>query len=191
MLVKRIAALLLASIIIIGLGACKKSPEKHPIEYIEGEVIQIFTPLQTAGLMSSLAHSYTSQYEGVQFLITNDEGKVLAAKIEAGYTCDIYIADEQSFMDWLDIECGEDLNPNRNDKIVKGSRREIMTGPGNPDYSSEELAEGEVYTSSYSAAVCVTTAKPNEAQRFIDFLSSESAKKVMEEFGFTPAEPEE
>ncbi|NMA93473.1 MAG: hypothetical protein GX975_02290 [Clostridiales bacterium] len=191
MSIKRIAALLLASIMIVSLGACKKAPEERPVEYIEGEIIQIFAPIQAAGLISSLAYTYTSEYEGVQFLITNDDGELLAAKIEAGYTCDIYIADEKSFMDWLDINCDEELNPNRNDKIVKGSRREIMTGPGNPDYCDEELAEDEVYISSYSAAVCVSSGKPYESQCFIDFLSSETAKKVMEEFGYTPIDNQE
>lgn len=191
MLIKRIGALLLASLMIVSLGACKKAPEERPVEYIEGEIIRIFAPIQVAGLVSSLAYSYTSEMDNVQFLITNDDGELLAAKIEAGYTCDIYIADEKSFMDWLDIECNEELNPNRNDKILKDSRREIMTGPGNPAYCEEELAEDEVYISSYSAAVCITSGKPYESQRFINFLSSETAQKVMEEFGYTPADKQE
>ena len=91
-------------------------------------------------------------------------------------------------MDWLDQECDEEKNPNKNDKIVSETRKDVAYGPGNEKYAEEELAEGEVYNTTFSAAVCRATALPYEAEQFINFMLSEEVSDIYEAYGFSRVE---
>lgn len=187
---KRFLALLIAAILAFTITACDKAGHTttEPTEPAEDIVLEVYAPEELMAVMTDLAYRYSSAAPRVSVRIQYDEGAILAAKIEAGAPCDIFVSDEASFMDWLDAECGEESNPNRNDKIVSDTRADFIVGAGNPAYAQEELAEDEVYTTTYSAAVCRATAKPYEAGRFLDFILSDDVRDAYEAYGFTKAE---
>ena len=189
---KKVLAILMAVCLIAAFTGCSKKQEASytPANPNEEFVLEIYAPSELMAVMTDLAERYTAYAPRATVRITYDDGVVQAAKIEAGYLCDIYVSDEESFMDWLDIECDEEANPNRNDKIVSSTRHAFVEGPGNEDYMPEdmELAEDEVYTTTYSVAVCRTTGKPYESEQFINFMLSDEVKGSYEPFGFTKAE---
>ena len=182
---KRFLAALTAVLLLFSITGCKKEPEVpyYPANPNEEFVLDFFASDELVGVMSDIVYRYSTYAPRASIRITYDEGAILAAKIEAGTPCDVYVSDEVSFMDWLDQECGEDKNPNRNDKIVSETRKDVAYGPGN-----EELAEGEVYNTTFSAAVCRSTALPYEAEQFINFMLSEEVSDIYETYGFSRVE---
>ena len=187
---KRILALLLAVSLIFAFTGCKKEPGYQPANPNEEFVLEIYAPTELMGIMSDLTERYSTYAPRASVRVSFDEGVVQAAKIEASYPCDIFISDEDRFMDWLDAECDEEANPNRNDKIISSTRHAFAEGPGNEEYMPEdmELAEGEVYLTTYSVAVCRATGLPYEAEQFINFMLSDEAADVYETYGFTQVE---
>ena len=98
-------------------------------------------------VMTDLTERYSVVAPRASVLVSFDEGAVLAAKIEGGYPCDIYVSDEPRFMDWLDSECGEEANPNKNDKIWSDTRVDVFQGKAIDE-------EGKEYDQVFTAAVC-------------------------------------
>jgi ABC-type molybdate transport system substrate-binding protein len=94
------------------------------------------------------------------------------------------VSDDTRFMDWLDIECSVEANPNGNDKIVSATRHDFVTGPGNEKYAQEEIPEGEVYITTYTVAVCRSTGLSYESEMFVNFMLSEAAREAYEAYGF-------
>ena len=187
---KRFLAALTAVILIFSFAACKKEPEVpyYPANPNEEFVLDIFASEEMVGVMSDIVYRYSTVAPRASVRITYDEGAILAAKIEAGTPCDIYVSDEVRFMDWLDPECDEEKNPNKNDKIVPETRAEFAEGPGNEKYAQEELAEDEVYTTTFSVAVCRATALSYESEQFIKFMLSDEVKDIYETYGFSRIE---
>lgn len=184
---KRVLAALLAAVLVFSFTGCKKQKVSYqPANPNEEFVLQIYAPEELMAVMTDLTERYSVIAPRASVLVSFDEGAVLAAKIEGGYPCDIYVSDEPRFMDWLDSECGEEANPNKNDKIVSSTRHDFITGPGNEEYMPEdtELAEGEVYNTTYSVAVCRATGIPYEAEMFINFMLGEEAQRIYEVYGF-------
>ena len=190
----KIIGLLLALALAFSLAACQtaaEEPQSTPQaeqgqESQEPITLQIFAPEELMGVMADAVYRYKGEASSVSIKVSYDEGMVQTARVEAGVACDIFISDEESFMDWLDIEAGYEANPNGNDCIVSETRTAFLHGPGNEAYSTEELSEGEVYESDFSAAVCRTTAYSYEAGRFIEFLASGSVDDVYEAYGYAP-----
>ena len=187
---KRFLALLLAVCLVFTAAACKKQKKVswQPANPNEEFVLDIFVPEEMLAFMSDMVYRYSAYAPRASLRVTYDEGAILAAKIEAGTPCDIYVSDDVRFMDWLDAGCGEDKNPNHNDKIVPESRKDIAVGPGNEKYAQEEPAEGEVYTTTFTAAVCRATGIPYESEQFILFMLSDEVKDIYESYGFTRIE---
>ena len=187
---KRFLAALMAAVLLFAITACKKEEKVpyYPANPNEEFVLNIFASEELVAVMSDLVYRYSTYAPRASVRVTSDEGAILAAKIEAGTPCDIYVSDDVRFMDWLDAECDEEKNPNHNDKIVSETRRDIAVGPGNEKYAEEEIAEGEVYTTTFSAAVCRATALSYESEQFILFMLSDEVKDVYEAYGFSRIE---
>ncbi len=187
---KKFLAALMAVILVFTFAACKKNtkPGYDPANPNEEFVLDVFASEELMGVLSDIVYRYSTYAPRASIRITFDEGAILAAKIEAGTPCDIYVSDEVRFMDWLDQECDEEKNPNHNDKIVSETRADIAYGPGNEKYAEEELAEGEIYNTTFSAAVCRATALPYEAEQFIQFMLSDEVKDTYETYGFSRIE---
>ena len=187
---KRFLALLLAVCLVFTAAACKKQQKLtwQPANPNEEFVLDIFVPEEMLAFMSDMINRYASYAPRASMRVTYDEGAILAAKIEAGTPCDIYVSDDVRFMDWLDAECSEEQNPNHNDKIVPETRKDFAVGPGTEKYAQEEVAEGEVYTTTFTAAVCRATGIPYESEQFILFMMSDEVKDIYETYGFTRIE---
>ncbi len=186
---KRFLALLLIAAMALAFTGCKKEqgPGYTPANPNEEFALEVYAPEELMAVMTDLSSRYLTVAPRASVRIVYDEGVVQAAKIEAGYHCDVYVSDEEQFMDWLDPSCDETANPNQNDKIVPETRRVLAEGPGNEDYMPEdmELAEGEVYTTTYSVAVCRATGLSYESEQFINFMLSDDVKDIFEAYGFT------
>ena len=120
----------------------------------------------------------TEVYEGKQYVgwgkTETEAYKKLAAKIEAGYDCDIFICEDEACMDWLDATKDKEVNPNGNDCLAEGTRSAVFKGT--PEGAEEEMT--------FSAAVIKTTAQEKEAGKFMSFIESENADKVYDASGF-------
>ncbi|MCR4804816.1 MAG: hypothetical protein K5981_04095 [Clostridia bacterium] len=189
---RQVLAVLLAFTLAFSMAACQQAqqpePAEDPQEPVPAEPItlQVFAPEELMGIMADAVYRYKGETQNVSIIVTYDEGIVQTAKVEAGVACDIFISDEERFMDWVDFEAGYEANPNGNDCIVEGSRTAFLHGPGNADYSEEKVLVGEVYESDFSAAVCRTTAYPYESGRFIEFLAGGKADDIYEAYGYEP-----
>lgn len=190
---KRFLALLTAAVLAVSLAACGESQQGSGSAAVSSDTTElvIYAPTETMAIMSDLVYRYSSIAPKVTLKIMYDDGVIQTAKVEGGYPCDIFVSDEDAFMDWLDIEADEQANPNRNDKIVSETRADFANGPGNEAYLPEgvEVPEGEIYTTVYSVAVCRATGKSYEASRFVEFMLSEDVQDVYDNYGFSRLEP--
>lgn len=166
---RRTLSLLLALLIVFSLGSCgKKQEESHDI------VLNLFASTNSVLAVANLVDSYKSMSSYAAVRVTYDEPSMLAAKIEAGYECDIFICEDEKCFDWLDGTKGTDVNPNGNDCLAEGTRSEVFKGV--PDGSDKEMT--------FSAAVIKTTKEEREAKKFVDFIGSSTADKVYDVSGF-------
>ena len=169
---KRVCALILTVIMLISLCACGSSQKEV--------VLDVFAPNQSLGIVSTLVASYHKVQPNVTMRITYDSGAMLAAKIEAGYNCDIFIADDTYFLDWLDKAADTSINVNGNDRIYSDSRRnEVLVGPADEEYATEEGM-----LALYSIAVVKPSTNRAVSEAFINYFLGESADEVYEEWGF-------
>ena len=166
---KRALAVIIALTMLISMCACKGKETTKSVE------LDLFAPKQALGIVSTLVNDYYKVQPNISIRITYDEGAMLAARIEAGYKCDIYIADDPYFLDWLDIEADPQVNLNHNDRIFSDTRKEILEGPAGDDQE----------TATYSIAVVKPSENKDAAQGFIDFFMSSTSDPIFEEWGFT------
>jgi len=168
---KRVLALITAVVMLLAFTACGKEKEV---------VLDIFAPTQSVGIVSTIVSEYHSVKPNVTIRITYDEGAMLAAKIEAGYECDIFLADDEYFIDWLDSAADSSVNLNGNDKIYSDSRKTALVGPINESYAEN----GETETN-YTIAVVKPSQKRAAADQFIEYFLSDVNNKTFEEWGFS------
>ena len=169
---KRALTVLLAFAMLLAFSACGETASKEI-------VLDVFAPQQALGIVSTLVNDYHKVQPNVSIRITYDEGAILAAKIEAGYNCDIFLSDDSYFLDWLDIAADPEINLNRNDRIFTDTRKEILTGPVNESYAADGQTEA-----TYSIAVVKPSVDKDAAVAFIDFFISEDSNETFEEWGF-------
>ena len=179
MTMRRFTTLLLAVLLVVSLAGCGKE-KVEPLD--QDIVLNLYVAKQAAGPAIELVEMFKSVSPKTGIAVTFDDGKTLAAKIEAGYACDIFICDEQSFMDWLDGSKGEDVNPNGNDRILSDTRTDLFIGPVNEDYGLDRSE------TTFCVAGVKSTAYAAEVQKFIDLMKSERATEVYERYELTPVE---
>ena len=181
MKIKKSIALILTIGLLFTATACG-DPEES-ISPDTGEItLDVFAPDASFEVMISIAHQYSEFYPGVKIRITSDTGAMLAAKIEAGYQCDVYLADEAMYMDWLDGTVDGDGNPNKNDCLISESRVELMTGPEN---SEDAATDPNILT--YSLAVIKNSEHPSEAAHLLEYMKNGECDEIYETYGFSPA----
>ncbi len=176
---KKVTALLLVVFIIAALAGCGREKE---IPLDQDIVLNLFVASQAAGPAIEIVEMYKSAAPKTGIAVTFGDGDKLAAKIEAGYACDIFLCDEQSFMDWLDGSKGEDVNPNQNNCILSDTRVDLFVGPVNESY---DLDHSET---TFCIAGVRTTSNKQAVEKFIEFMKSDGAKEVYERYELTPVE---
>ncbi|MBR0129778.1 MAG: hypothetical protein IJM08_00565 [Firmicutes bacterium] len=170
---KKTAALLLAFCMVFALSACSVRKNKTI-------TLNVYAPIDSILAVSGLVDKFSRLNENIVLTINYDDNDMHAAKIEAGYDCDIYICDEPICMNWLDAEyigavyndeAKTPANPNENDKIYSDSRVDAFKGKAIGEDDRE-------YDQVFTAAICKSTQHFKEAQLFIDFLFSEEAAEI-------------
>lgn len=171
----RSAAILVALLTVLASGGCGK-----PVESASPEIITLdfFAPDAAFEVAVTVAHMYSAYYPGVEVRITYDEGATLAAMIEAGYRCDVYLSDDTQYMDWLDGSVSGAGNPNDNDLLLENSRMDLMSKPV-PDEAEEAAA------AMYTLAAINASAQPAEAAKFVNYMADGTCDSVYSEYGFT------
>ncbi len=159
--------------IVFSFGGCAEEPEPLAEEKI---TLDFFAPDAAFEVAVTIAHMYSAYYPGVEVRITYDEGATLAAMIEAGYRCDVYLSDDPAYLDWLDGSVSGQGNPNGNDLLIQESRKDLMTKP-----ASEEGPE----IRTYSLAAVNTSPHPAESVKFIGYMSDGTCDDVYSEYGFS------
>ncbi|MDD3863866.1 MAG: hypothetical protein PHC36_01715 [Eubacteriales bacterium] len=171
----RNAAILTVILTVLASGGCGK-----PVESAAPEIITLdfFAPDAAFEVAVTVAHMYSAYYPGVEVRITYDEGATLAAMIEAGYRCDVYLSDDTRYMDWLDGSVSGTGNPNDNDLLLEDSRLDLMTKP-------ESTEEGDAVPAMYTLAAIHSSAHPAEAAKFVNYMADGTCDSVYSEYGFT------
>ena len=169
----RVIVVLLLVLTVFAFGGCEDAVEPVAEEKI---TLDFFAPDAAFEVAVTIAHMYSAYYPGVEVRITYDEGATLAAMIEAGYRCDVYLSDNPAYVDWLDGSVSGQGNPNTNDLVLGESRKDLMTKPASED-------EAEIRT--YSLAAINTSAHPAEATKFIGYMTDGTCDSVYSEYGFT------
>lgn len=175
---KRFAALLLTIIMIVSLASCgqtgtqnKASNDSHDV------VLDLFASNYSVLAVSNLVDRFQTMSQYTAIRVTYDEPAMLAAKIEAGYDCDIFICEVPSCMDWLDGTKTGEANPNKNNLLNSDSRKQIFKGVPDGYTSDADLV--------YEIAVTKKADETEEIEKFIDFITSENADKAYEGSGFS------
>ncbi|MCF0150855.1 MAG: hypothetical protein HUJ80_05555 [Firmicutes bacterium] len=175
---KRIAALLLTVVMLFSLASCGGKKEK---ESTSGKVVlDLFASTNSVLAVANLVDRYQRVSPNTSIRVTYDEPSMLAAKIEAGYDCDIFICEDSTCMDWLDGTKSGEANPNKNNCLESDTRKVIFKG----------LPEGAVEFDEYQFEVAMTknAASSDEISKFIDFISSKSSDSCYEGSGFSRVE---
>lgn len=111
---KRAAAVFLLLLLAVPFTACGADEDYEGAVYPNDPdtiTLQVFAPKSSVGIVSTAVNAYRSYAEDVTIQITYDDGAMLASKIEAGYECDIYLADSPDYLDWLDSDSGKEKIP--------------------------------------------------------------------------------
>lgn len=176
----RLCAILLIALAVTGCAETKPTTQGDAI------TLDFFAVDEAFEVAVTVAHRYRATYPGVEVRITYDEGAVLAAMIEAGYRCDVYLCDDPSYLDWLDGQKEQSSNPNGNDLLVEGSRLDLLQRVLPAVEPGEGIEAGEqAEVTVFSVAVINTSPHPGEAQKFIEFLLDGSCDSVYEEYDFS------
>ena len=181
MIIKRVIVFVLLVTIVISCVACGASAQNAGDASLDKVTLDLFAPDASLESMVTIVHNYSSFCPDVDIRITFDTGDMLTAKIEAGYQCDIFLADNAFYMDWLDGNVSGDSNPNKNDCLISESRIDVMSGP--------RLLEDGIENPNpltYSLALVKSSVHQEEAAKFLEYVTSQACDEVFEMYGFTP-----
>ena len=94
-IVKRIAAVLLAGVMVVSLAACggnKKTEEKAADDSKKETEIQVFIAASLNTVMTELAKEYNEDHPEVKITFNADSSGTLLTQIEEGYECDLFFS---------------------------------------------------------------------------------------------------
>jgi molybdate transport system substrate-binding protein len=106
-IVKRIAAVLLAGVMVVSLAACggnKKTEEKAADDSKKETEIQVFIAASLNTVMTELAKEYNEDHPEVKITFNADSSGTLLTQIEEGYECDLFFSAAQKQMDQLEAD---------------------------------------------------------------------------------------
>ena len=202
-IVKRIAAVLLAGVMVVSLTACggnKKTEEKAADDSKKETEIQVFIAASLNTVMTELAKEYNEDHPEVKITFNADSSGTLLTQIEEGYECDLFFSAAQKQMDQLEAD-GLVVDGTRanvlNNQVVVISRQDSgtkVTGLENlKDAKSIALAGGSVPVGKYTRQALVnlgtlktdgevdaiTTAKVSQALGGVEISEEDNVSKVL------------
>ena len=164
-IVKRIAAVLLAGVMIVSLAACggnKKTEEKAADDSKKETEIQVFIAASLNTVMTELAKEYNEDHPEVKITFNADSSGTLLTQIEEGYECDLFFSAAQKQMDQLEADGlvvdGTRANVLNNQVVVislKDSGTKVTGLENLKDAKSIALAGGSVPVGKYTRQALV------------------------------------
>ena len=165
-IVKRIAAVLLAGVMVVSLTACgenKKTEEKAADDSKKETEIQVFIAASLNTVMTELAKEYNEDHPEVKITFNADSSGTLLTQIEEGYECDLFFSAAQKQMDHLEKTDGLVVDGTRknvvNNQVVVVTRKDSgtkVTGLETlKEASSIALAGGSVPVGKYTRQALV------------------------------------
>ena len=163
-IVKRIAAVFLAGVMVVSLAACggnKKTEEKAADDNKKETEIQVFIAASLNTVMTELAKEYNEDHPEVKITFNADSSGTLLTQIEEGYECDLFSA-AQKQMDQLEADGlvvdGTRANVLNNQVVVislKDSGTKVTGLENLKDAKSIALAGGSVPVGKYTRQALV------------------------------------
>ncbi|MBP3701564.1 MAG: molybdate ABC transporter substrate-binding protein [Lachnospiraceae bacterium] len=151
MKIKKLAAMLLAAIMVVGLCACGSQAETTtaapettkaevgnettaapettaaetdaPAEKVE---LIVFAAASMTETLTTLGNQYMAENENVTIVFNFDSSGTLKTQIQEGADCDIFISAGQKQMNQLDITADASVNTEGLDFVLEGTRFDIL-----------------------------------------------------------------
>ncbi len=188
--IRKTAALLIACCMLFAFAGCSIGKQKGP-----ATTLNIYAPVDGILAFAGLPDKFTNATDGkVAIKLNYDDSLMHAAKIEAGYDCDIYITNDIIGMNWLDEEFigvvyeegereGQEANPNHNNKIYSLYRKDVLKlAVKNEDGEDSEMI--------FTVAIVRGTKHLDECKQFLEFMYSDDAKELYKVGGYEVIEEE-
>lgn len=160
---KKLFAMLMAAVMVLGLAACaapateetaapeETVPEAEPVELI------VFAAASMTETMNQIAELYKAKAPNVTLTYNFDSSGTLKTQIQEGAECDLFISAGQKQMNQLDITADPEVNTDKLDFVLEGTRINLLENrvtlcvpEGNPkdiksfDDLADKLKEGSV-----------------------------------------------
>lgn len=193
---KRILAVLMAAVMVLGLAACgskdseaqdtKADATQDQEEEAEETEIQVFIAASLNTVMTELAEKYNEDHPEVKITFNADSSGTLLTQIEEGYDCDIFFSAAQKQMDQLEedglVVEGTRANVLNNQVVVvtlKGSGTKVTGLDNLSEAQSIALADGSVPVGKYTRQALVN----NGTLEKVDDVSTITTEQVSEALG--------
>lgn len=195
---KRILAMMLASVMVVGLVGCggradskdtkeeTKTEETAKTDDAEETEIQVFIAASLNTVMTELAEEYNKEHPEVKITYNADSSGTLLTQIEEGYECDIFFSAAQKQMDQLEkdglVVDGTRANAVNNQVVVVSLKDNgtKVTGLENlNEASSIALAGGSVPVGKYTRQALVNLGTLNK----VDDVSTITTQEISDALG--------
>lgn len=195
---KRILAMMLASVMVVGLVGCggssdskdtkeeTKTEETAKTDDAEETEIQVFIAASLNTVMTELAEEYNKEHPEVKITYNADSSGTLLTQIEEGYECDIFFSAAQKQMDQLEkdglVVDGTRANVVNNQVVVvslKDSGTKVTGLENLNEASSIALAGGSVPVGKYTRQALVNLGTLNK----VDDVSTITTQEISDALG--------
>ena len=128
---KKIICLILSIVMILSLFGCNTSQNTmsenvQPETQVEKTELIVFAAASMTETLNQIKELYETNNENITLTYNFDSSGTLLKQILAGAECDIFISAAQKQMNQLDINKGEEDNPDRNDVVLQGTRINLL-----------------------------------------------------------------
>lgn len=129
---KKVISILLSLAMIMLLAACgsDKTTTKASEPAIEAKVTQteliVFAAASMTETMNQIKEMYEAKNPEIKITYNFDSSGTLLKQIVAGADCDIFISAAKKQMDQLDASKDEEVNPDKNDYVLQGTRINLL-----------------------------------------------------------------
>lgn len=130
---KKLSSIILSLIMIISLAACGSSASKpaetqaaETLKAVDPTEIIVFAAASMTETMNEIKGMYEAKNPNIKITYNFDSSGTLLKQIVAGADCDLFISAAQKQMNQLDSSKGEDVNPDKNDFVLQGTRVNLL-----------------------------------------------------------------
>ena len=118
---KKVVKIFLVLSLVFSLVGCNSEGNSS-----KNEELIVFAAASMTETMEQIKKDYESKNKNVKITYNFDSSGTLLKQILAGADCDIFISAAQKQMNQLDITRDESSNPDRNDFILEGTRKDLL-----------------------------------------------------------------